>query len=139
MAKSRVTASNIMKPFSLLPAYVWMHEVRRGLPAAALRRFLKDAGLDRDAVLRVLQISKRTLERRADAQLTPVQSDRFLRVKRIYDEAVATLGDTGAAAGWLQEPNRMLEGERPLDVLDTEVGAESVEAVLVGLQEGLPA
>src|SRR5215469_7077151 len=122
MAKSQITAANIMKPFSMLPAQAWMHEVRQGLPAAAVRRFVRDSGLDPNALLRVLQISKRTLERKADAHLSPAQSDRFLRVKRIYDVAVETLGDREAAAGWLQDHNRMLEGERPLDVLDTEVG-----------------
>ena len=139
MTKPQITAANIMRPFSMLPAQTWMQEVRRGLPAAALRAFVRNSGLDRDALLRVLQISKRTLERKADARLSAAQSDRFLRVKRIYDEAVETLGDAEAAAGWLQDPNRALSGERPLDVLDTEVGAESVETILVNIAESLPA
>lgn len=50
----------------------------------------------------MLRISKRTLERRAGGHLDPIQSDRFMRVKRIYDLAVETLGEDEAAAGWLE-------------------------------------
>src|SRR5579862_4603070 len=139
MAKSQITAANVMKPFSALTTQAWMREVRQGLPTAAVRKFVKDSGLDPKALLRVLQISKRTLERKADAHLTPAQYDRFLRVKRIYDEGVDVLGDAQAAAGWLQDRNRMLEGERPLDILDTEVGAESVAIALNNIAGGLPA
>jgi putative toxin-antitoxin system antitoxin component (TIGR02293 family) len=126
-----------MKPFSLMPAYVLMQEVRQGLPTAALRRFMKESGLEESRVLHALQISRRTLERRAQQRLDPVQSDRFVRVKRIYDQAAELFH--GDAAGWLQDRNRMLEGAAPLDLLDTEVGAEAVAAVLWGVERGLPA
>jgi putative toxin-antitoxin system antitoxin component (TIGR02293 family) len=49
---------------------------------------------------------------------------------RVFANAVEMIGDEGKAIEWLETPNRALGGERPLDQLDTDMGARMVEEIL---------
>jgi len=69
--------------------------------------------------------------------LTAEESDRSLRLARIVALTTDTLGDSRKAFSWLQTPNRALDGQRPLDLLDTDAGTHSVETVLGRIEYGL--
>ena len=43
----------------------------------------------------------------------------------------------GHAARWLRRPNRALNGELPIDLLDTDVGARQIEDVLGRIAHGV--
>ena len=45
--------------------------------------------------------------------------------------------DDATAQDWFHEPNRALHGERPLDLLDTEVGTQQVVRILTRLERGV--
>ena len=81
---------------------------------------------------RTLGIPQRTLTRRLSkaSLLTPAESDRMVRLARVYANAVEMIGDEEKAIEWLNTPNRALGGEKPLDQLDTDVGARVVEDIL---------
>ena len=53
-----------------------------------------------------------------------------VRMARVYANAVEMIGDEGKAIEWLRTRNRALGGEKPIDHLDTEVGAQMVEDIL---------
>lgn len=115
------------------------HLVRKGLPAASIT-VLADRLHLRNAVLsRKLGIPQRTLTRRLSegSLLTAAESDRMIRVARILAHAVEMIGEQEKAIEWLQTPNRALGGERPLDQLDTDVGARMVEDVLGRIAYGV--
>jgi putative toxin-antitoxin system antitoxin component (TIGR02293 family) len=59
-----------------------------------------------------------------------VESDRLYRLARIVALAKQFLGENEIAIRWLKTPNRALGGKLPLDLIDTEPGARSVENVL---------
>lgn len=111
--------------------------VRAGLSTAEARAFIASSHLDRDRVLAIVSVSKRTFERRAATTLSPEQSDRLARLRRIYDFAAEMIGDEDRARAWLQAPSRALEGNEPLDLLDTDAGTRLVEATLVRLSDGI--
>jgi putative toxin-antitoxin system antitoxin component (TIGR02293 family) len=56
---------------------------------------------------------------------------------RVYANAAGMLGDWGKAVEWLGTPNRALGGVRPLDRLDTDMGARMVEDVLGRIAYGV--
>ena len=62
--------------------------------------------------------------------MAPYESDRIYRLARIVALAKRYLGDAALAHRWLKQPNRALGGKAPLEVIDTEPGARSVEGVL---------
>ena len=68
--------------------------------------------------------------RRSDGS-RPEESDRLFRLGRIATLAEDVLGSRDKAAAWLHADNRALGGATPLSELDTDLGAEEVESVLL--------
>src|SRR5437867_2847310 len=102
--------------------------VRSGLPYAALEAVATRYGMSQEAVVRVLRLPLRTLGRRKkDGRLSPDESDRLLRLARIGATAEEVLESRDKAVAWLHRPNRALGGRRPLEMLDTDLGAHEVE------------
>ncbi|HXY78962.1 MAG TPA: antitoxin Xre/MbcA/ParS toxin-binding domain-containing protein [Candidatus Acidoferrales bacterium] len=115
------------------------HLVRRGLPAISVTALAEKLHLANGVLGRKLGIPQRTLTRRLTlaSRLTPAESDRTVRMARVYASAVETIGDQEKAAAWLDTPNRALGGDRPLDLLDTDLGARMVEDILGRITYGV--
>ena len=86
-----------------------------------------------------LGIPGRTLHRRkADARLTPDESDRLVRLSRLYAAALDLFeGDAAGARQWLASPALALGGATPLRWSQTEPGAREVEALIGRLEHGV--
>jgi putative toxin-antitoxin system antitoxin component (TIGR02293 family) len=111
---------------------------RTGLPYASLEALAKRYAIAPARVARVLGLPARTLARRKkERRLSAAESDRLLRVARVAAEAESVLGAADRAGQWLQKPNRALRGAAPLDLLDTDLGAEEVAAVLGRIEHGV--
>ena len=113
--------------------------VRKGLPAGSVKLLAQRLDLGSTVLSRKLGIPQRTLTRRMShgSRLTAAESDRTVRLARVYASAVEMIGDEEKAVQWLQAPNRALGGERPLDQLDTDVGAREVEDILGRIAYGV--
>lgn len=113
--------------------------VRKGLPATSITVLAEKLDLGNTVLSQKLGIPLRTLTRRLSqgSRLTAAESDRTVRLARVYAGAVEMIGDEEKAAEWLQTPNRALGGERPLDLLDTDVGARTVEDILGRIAYGV--
>ncbi|HEX4134226.1 MAG TPA: antitoxin Xre/MbcA/ParS toxin-binding domain-containing protein [Bryobacteraceae bacterium] len=115
------------------------HLVRKGLPAGSVPALAEKLHLGNSVLSRKLRIPQRTLTRRLSqaSLLTPGESDRTVRMARVYAGAVEMIGDREKAIEWLSTPNRALGGEKPLDQLDTDTGARMVEDVLGRIAYGV--
>lgn len=114
--------------------------VRRGVPTQAVDHFLSAARLPFNALdPRIL--NRRTFRRRQqNAQpLDRAESDRLLRVVGIVAAAENLFGDPGKAHAWPNRANRLLDGEAPLAMADTDRGARAVEALLGRIAHGMAA
>ena len=113
--------------------------VRRGLPATSVTALADKLAVGNAALSRKLGIPQRTLTRRLSqgARLTAAESDRTARLARVYANAIEMIGDESKAVEWLLTPNRALGGERPLDQLDTDPGARTVEDILGRIAYGV--
>jgi putative toxin-antitoxin system antitoxin component (TIGR02293 family) len=112
--------------------------VRAGLPYASLAALAAGFRLEALDAGSILRIPGRTLARRKkEKRLSMEESDRLVRLARIAALAEETLGTREKAALWLSTSNRALGGETPLSRLDTDLGAEEVEAVLRRLAHGV--
>jgi len=125
----------------LVPARTFgqLREVlRAGLPFASLSAVASGYAIDGPAVASILRIPARTLARRKkERRLSADESDRLFRLGRIATLAGEVLGDRARATAWLHASNRALGGSTPLSQLDTDLGAEQVEAVLRRLAHGV--
>jgi putative toxin-antitoxin system antitoxin component (TIGR02293 family) len=113
--------------------------VRKGLPATSVTALAEKLDLGNTAMSQKLGIPERTLSRRLSqhSRLTAAESDRTVRLARVYANAVELIGNLEKAVEWLRTPNRALGGERPLDQLDTDPGARAVEDVLGRIAYGV--
>lgn len=111
---------------------------RTGLPYAALEALAARYAIALPRIMRVLGLPARTHARRKkERQLTAAESDRLIRLARVAAGAEHTLGAADKAGQWLQKPNRALRGATPLDLLDTDLGAEEVVTILGRIEHGV--
>ncbi len=129
---ARVWGRNVSTPAQVIG------EVRRGLPYAALDHVMRELGMGRPEVMRLLRIPARTLDRRKrEKRLSADESDRLYRLVRVFAHAGETFGSPARAAAWMRQANRGLGGLVPLELLDTDAGAREVEGVLIRIDHGI--
>ena len=112
-----------------------IERARAGLPYAALVAVAGRYAIPRETLARVLHLPARTHARRKkERRLRPDESDRLLRLSRVAAMAEEVLGAHDKAGRWLQKPNRALGGVVPIDLLDTDLGAQEVETILMRIE-----
>lgn len=112
---------------------------REGLPVKTLPALAEELDVERKVLAKVVGISERTLSRRLSngSKLSVQESDRTMRVARVMAKATDIFGNAGKAAHWLKTPNRVMEGETPLSLLDTDAGVKWVETILGRIDYGI--
>ncbi|MBL9213584.1 MAG: DUF2384 domain-containing protein [Opitutaceae bacterium] len=113
--------------------------VREGIPARALKTFADTLSLNLADMARFVVIPRRTLERRmaANALLRTGESERVVRLGRIFAKAKEVFEDSDEAANWLHEPLDAFGGQTPLQLTSTEPGAREVEQILGRIEHGV--
>ena len=114
--------------------------VQSGLPKSALQasvaRVFPEGRERTDMLYRV--IPEATFKRRRD-QLRADESERTERLARVIATAEYVWDDDDDARRFLTSPHTQLDGQRPIDVALTELGARRVEEILWKLYYGVPA
>jgi putative toxin-antitoxin system antitoxin component (TIGR02293 family) len=132
-------SSALGMPVSLQTGLDVVHAIRDGLPAGAVDRLVKEGELTPAEVDRVVLPRKTLAHRKTIGTLAADQGDRLVRVIRIIAQTYDTFGDRAKAQLWLRRKTSALNGEQPLDLLDTEEGAREVEALLTRIAHGIAA
>jgi putative toxin-antitoxin system antitoxin component (TIGR02293 family) len=116
----------------------WLNVVRRGLPGRGVEGLLEAIGLTRTEFCVALNIPERTLARRlTQGRLTPDESEKVLRLGRVWERATIVLTNDAAARDWLKSPNGALENAAPLSLLDADIGADAVLDLLGRIEHGV--
>lgn len=114
--------------------------IREGLPYRSFESLRERLRLSAPETATVLHMPARTLARRRQARkLDPDESDRLYRIARVAGRAVSVFGAEDKAATWLRRPNRALNGEPPIHLLDTDIGAQQVDDILGRIEHGIVA
>lgn len=116
-----------------------IRELRRGLAFRALEFLSSESGIPVGEIAELVGIPPRTLARRkVSGRLAPAESERLLRVSRIFELAVGLFnGSFAEAVSWLRTPRRVLAGSTPLAYSATELGAREVETLIGQLEHGV--
>ena len=122
-----------------LPTSAELRErIKKGLPYRSFESVRERLQLSVPEAGSVLHMPARTLARRRKTRkLDAEESDRLYRVARVAAHAFAVFGAEDKAATWLRRPNLALNGEPPIDLLDTDVGARQIEDVLGRIEHGV--
>lgn len=112
--------------------------VRRGLPYGVFERVQESLGVSARTLAGLMGLPTRTLhKRRQEGRFSSDESDNLLRVVRVMSKTFDVFEARSAALHWLQAPERAFDGETPLSLLDTEVGAQEVLRLLGQLEHGV--
>jgi putative toxin-antitoxin system antitoxin component (TIGR02293 family) len=113
-------------------------KARTGFPYATLEALAARFEIPQETLVRVLHLPPRTLARRKKARrLSADESDRLLRLARVAARAEDVFGSQERAGAWLRGTVRALGWIRPLDLLDTDLGAQQVDRILGRIEHGV--
>jgi putative toxin-antitoxin system antitoxin component (TIGR02293 family) len=112
--------------------------IRGGLPFASLERMSGHLEISSLAMVASLGLAKRTVSRRAhERKLSASESERLMRLVRVFAEAKHVLGSAEKARRWVLKPSRALAGAIPISLLDTDIGANAVFEELGRIEYGV--
>lgn len=112
--------------------------IRTGLPYRAVEHVLESGLLSASEAYELVGSRRSLLRKKNEGKpLSSSESDRLSRVVRVISRAEEAIGEREKAHRWLRKPNRALGGRRPLDLLDSDVGARAVEQVLGRIEHGV--
>lgn len=125
-----------LKPLDTLPL---LKRVEEGFDYRALEHLQRALGLPMETVAELAHIAPRTLSRRKEqGRLMPDESDRLVRISRLFSRTLDLFeGDEAAARHWFTTETMALGGEAPFDLARTETGAREVENVIGRLEHGV--
>lgn len=106
------------------------------VPKDAFKRISGDLHMRESNLAKLIDISERTLSRRKK-YLEKTEADKLYRVARILNIAISVIGDKNDAVEWLTTPKIALKNEVPLSFLDTEIGANEIEDMLMRIEYGV--
>lgn len=115
--------------------------VESGVPYASLQCLITALpGLDEREVIKVLGISDRTLRRQRETPMkpmpVPLASKTWLFAETLA-KASDVFGSQDKAEEWLNKPAMGLDGQRPIELLQTVQGTELVTDFLTRLDYGV--
>jgi putative toxin-antitoxin system antitoxin component (TIGR02293 family) len=115
-----------------------LKRVEVGVPVSTMTNFVAASGMQMKDIYAVV-IPARTLKHRKarKERLTPDESDKLVRLVRVYDQAVRVLGDKEQALYWLSEPKKRFDGRTAVQMLRTDLGGRMVEEMLGQILYGM--
>lgn len=113
--------------------------VTRGIPLSSVRELGEKLAISQERLGELLSIPKRTLHRRVQKQelLKQDESERVLRLFRLYFLAMEVFEDGNRVLRWLVSHPKALGGRTPLEFARTEPGARLVEDLLGRINDGV--
>ena len=114
-------------------------KVQEGFRFTKLVNLTEAMGMTLEDTAGILFISSRSLQRRkTEGRLHAGESDRLLRLSRVFGRAIQLFeGDKDAAVSWMNKPLPALGSLSPLVMSKTEPGALDVERLIGRLEHGV--
>jgi len=67
----------------------------------------------------------------------PIDSFEFRRWTKVWSDACYVMGSIDAAWQWLTTPTKCVDGRRPIDIMNTSYGCETLVSLLFAIDLGL--
>lgn len=113
-------------------------QLKKGLPVSSLTMLSHQMGVPENKLASTVNVAQRTLTRRKkEGRFKTDESERVLRIARIFERSIEVMGSPELAQQWFRSPAKGLGGKTPLDYSDTEPGAREVEALLHRIEHGV--
>lgn len=110
---------------------------RQGLPSEVAEMLATRLGMSIKELSAYLHVSPRTLMRHRGEILNSSISDRIFTVARVYARCKDVFQSDEHCVVWLKSEIQALGDERPIDLLDTNAGADAVMTILGRIEHGV--
>lgn len=112
--------------------------IQEGLPYSIYTGLSALLGLERKELAKHAAIPQTTLQRRLKAgKFNTEESDRLYGMAQVVHAAINLFGSEESARRWLSHPVLALGNMRPLEMLGTSVGANSVLTIIGRIEYGV--
>ena len=134
--KTRHAPTNVSAVAALSPLEQ-IETIRKGVATQLFDQLATALGVGKGALARKLNINEQTLRKRKSRVLSAEEAEKSLRAARVFALAAKVLGSEDEARRWLNDTIPALGGKRPLDFLDTDIGAHEVTNLLGAIEWGM--
>jgi len=111
---------------------------RKGVSKKALVSLAKQISLTIQEIAGIMHISERTLQRYTPATLIKTEhAEKAIELARLYQRGTEVFGTMDNFNDWMKTPNYTLNGEAPLNLLDTSIGFELILQTLGRIEYGV--
>jgi putative toxin-antitoxin system antitoxin component (TIGR02293 family) len=115
-----------------------IERIQQGLPYEAVESVMAATAIRLPLLPRLLGVTERTLQRRQTQKvLKRAESNRLVRLAKLFERTAKVLGDPEEARAWLHHPNITLGNKTPIEMLDDPISEERVYAVLGRIEHGV--
>lgn len=114
----------------------WVRKVEEGLPVRALKQLQALGALSEEEFDAIIPRRTRRHQRER-GRLSASQSDRVARAARAFATAHRAFADPEKGNRWMKRPHRILEDERPIDLLRSSTGTQIVLDALGRIEHGV--
>jgi len=118
--------------------YLYWLILKSGLTGRAIEAFSKHSGLTQVELSKILNLSERTLQRKGEKEpISFVTSDKLIELVRLFHKGIGVFNRQEAFLEWLHRNNRALNGEKPLLLIESNLGIELVIDELERIEHGI--
>ena len=111
---------------------------RRGLSKKAVATMARHINLTQSDLFNILHISARTWQRYTDEKLLPQDvTEKALQLANLYKQGEEVFGESWRFHGWMNHPSFVLDGKKPLELLDTIFGFQLVSDEIMRIEHGI--
>ena len=110
---------------------------RIGLPKKALTNLANNLNLSIRSMSTLLNITERTIQRKADQELLDVStSEQLLQIAEVYSRGAEVVGSPENFHAWMESENKALGNRNPMDLLPSHYGAHMILDVIGRIEHG---
>lgn len=111
---------------------------RKGVSKKALVNLIKQISLTIQEVAGIMHISERTLQRYTPATLIKTEyAEKAIELAKLYERGTEVFGTIDNFNDWMKTPNYTLNGEAPINLLDTSIGFDLIIQTLGRIEYGI--
>ena len=131
-----MTSQNVTGPEPTLIQLI--QSIEDGLPISDFKKLQESLALPDKDLAKYIRIPKSTLAlRKKKGKFSFEESERLLRLQRLFEKALGIFKSAELARKWLKEDAYGLGDIPPLEYAATEIGAREVEDLLGRIEHGV--
>ncbi|MEI6946356.1 antitoxin Xre/MbcA/ParS toxin-binding domain-containing protein [Paraflavisolibacter sp. H34] len=120
-------ASGSLRPVHALTGMEKIQKVREGISKNDLEVLKEKTGLDYDSLARIFSVAKATLfNKKGEEKFNPSLSEKIFALAHLYSYGYEVFGAPDLFNKWMEQSNKALGGQAPMDLLDTIFGIEEI-------------